>query len=404
MQYTSKRNFSYNKLAGLFIVGLSTQLLAAGGGAFLDSQNLESSPTSTSKTLNSTQTKNTDPFKGEGNKTELNAGEKINQDITLNGGGNIPGVPPTPSPSQTFILSKNGEILGNIDMEKGVTGLGNTLGINLYGDKALMSGNINAKAGQAFIALRGGSKITGNINIGENGFTKFVITNSPSIAGQNHHNNPPEIGTNTISSKITVNKLGMLNIRAENDKAFKINGSIDNNGGIVNLASYRNRFVGGTYKCGENNNHTCIVNGYTMEMQDGFIFSKTGDYHFKNTNGGKIGLHSWNFTESGRIIIDTDGQDKREENLKNVKFGEFNEFPDHPNYPNFVRPKEEETITEMSGAQSIKTDTKTTPITITLFGDDKIFAKGSYVQYLVLTPEEEKRICNNGNCGDVNKG
>ncbi|WDL72495.1 hypothetical protein [Helicobacter winghamensis] len=313
-------------------------------------------------------------------------------------------MPPTPSPSQTFILSKNGEILGNIDMEKGVTGLGNTLGINLYGDKALMSGNINAKAGQAFIALRGGSKITGNINIGENGFTKFVITNSPSIAGQNHHNNPPEIGTNTISSKITVNKLGMLNIRAENDKAFKINGSIDNNGGIVNLASYRNRFVGGTYKCGENNNHTCIVNGYTMEMQDGFIFSKTGDYHFKNTNGGKIGLHSWNFTESGRIIIDTDGQDKREENLKNVKFGEFNEFPDHPNYPNFVRPKEEETITEMSGAQSIKTDTKTTPITITLFGDDKIFAKGSYVQYLVLTPEEEKRICNNGNCGDVNKG
>ncbi|WP_370521383.1 ADP-ribosyltransferase-containing protein [Helicobacter winghamensis] len=362
----------------------------AAGGAFLDSQNLESSPTSTSKTLNSTQTKNTDPFKGEGNKTELNAGEKINQNITLNGGGNTTGALPTPS--QTFILSNNGEILGNIDMEKGGTGLGNTLGINLYGDKALMSGNINAKVGQAFIALRGDSKITGNINIGENGFTKFVITNSPSIAGQNHHNNSPEIGTNTISSKITVNKLGMLNIRAENDKAFKFNGSIDNNGGIVNLASYRNRFVGGTYKCGENNNHTCIVNGYTMEMQDGFIFSKTGDYHFKNTNGGKIGLHSWNFTESGRIIIDTDGQDKREENLKNVKFGEFNEFPDHPNYPNFVRPKEEETITEMSGAQSIKTDTKTTPITITLFGDREIFAKGSYVQYLVLTPEEEKDL------------
>ncbi|WDL69308.1 hypothetical protein IP364_05165 [Helicobacter winghamensis] len=375
-----------------------------GGGAFLDSQNLESSPTSTSKTLNPTQTKNADPFKGEGNKTELNAGEKINQNITLNGGRNTSGAYPTPSPTETFILSNNGEILGNIDMEKGGTGIGNTLGINLYGDKALMSGNINAKAGQAFMALRGGSKIIGDINVGENGFTKFVITNSPSIAGQNHPNNPPEIGTNTISSKITVNKLGMLNIRAENDKAFKINGSIDNNGGIVNLTSYRSRFVGGTYKCGENNKNYCIVNGYTMEMQDGFIFSKTGDYHFKNTNGGKIGLHSWNFTESGRIIIDTDGQDKREENLKNVKFGEFNEFPDHPNYPNFVRPKEEETITEMSGAQSIKTDTKTTPITITLFGDREIFAKGSYVQYLVLTPEEEKRICNNGNCGDVNKG
>ena len=32
MKYISKRNFSYNKLVGLFIVGLSSELLAAGGG------------------------------------------------------------------------------------------------------------------------------------------------------------------------------------------------------------------------------------------------------------------------------------------------------------------------------------------------------------------------------------
>ena len=71
---------------------------------FLDSQNLESSPTSTSKTLNPTQTKNADPFKGEGNKTELNAGEKINQNITLNGGRNTSGAYPTPSPTETLFF------------------------------------------------------------------------------------------------------------------------------------------------------------------------------------------------------------------------------------------------------------------------------------------------------------
>ena len=145
-----------------------------------------------------------------------------------------------------------------------------------------------------------------------------------------------------------------------------------------------------------------MVNGYTMEMLDGFIFSKTGDYHFKNINGGKIGLQSWNFTSNGRIIIDTDGQDKRVENLKNIKFGEFNNHYDEK--LNFVRPKEEMTTIEkdrVTGAV-IKQETKIMPATITLLGDRKIFANGSYVQYLVLTPEEEKKLQASGS--DKNKG
>lgn len=91
-----------------------------------------------------------------------------------------------------------------------------------------MSGKINAKAGQVFIALRDSSKITGDINVGEKdegkGYAKVIITNSPSIARQHYPypNNPPEsadgignkIGINTISSKIKVSKLGMLTIRA----------------------------------------------------------------------------------------------------------------------------------------------------------------------------------------------
>ncbi|QOQ98460.1 autotransporter outer membrane beta-barrel domain-containing protein [Helicobacter winghamensis] len=257
----------------------------------------------------------------------------------------------------------------HISLANGAKMLGDVLVENEYGYgvlvlqagliKSQMQGDINLKQGSMMLAMGDNTEISGEINIEKDG-----IMTIKDIAGFHK-------GKGVISNKIT--NEGFLNFDINSQLSSNdiiIENGIDNDGGIVNITSYNND-----------------------ESYLGFL--KKDGYHFKNINGGKIAIDGWDFREkegNGRIIIDTDGQDKREENLKNVKFGEFNEFPDHPNYPNFVRPKEEETITEMSGAQSIKTDTKTTPITITLFGDREIFAKGSYVQYLVLTPEEEKKL------------
>ncbi|WDL69378.1 hypothetical protein IP364_05555 [Helicobacter winghamensis] len=259
----------------------------------------------------------------------------------------------------------------HISLANGAKMLGDVLVENEYGYgvlvlqagliKSQMQGDINLKQGSMMLAMGDNTEISGEINIEKDG-----IMTIKDIAGFHK-------GKGVISNKIT--NEGFLNFDINSQLSSNdiiIENGIDNDGGIVNITSYNND-----------------------ESYLGFL--KKDGYHFKNINKGKIGIGNWDFREkegNGRIIIDTDGQDKREENLKNVKFGGFSrEWNENNGKYEYILKRPTQWV-----------DGKEIPRTVILFGDDKIFAQGSYVQYLVLTPEEEKRICNNGNCGDVNKG
>ncbi|WDL76583.1 hypothetical protein IP360_00375 [Helicobacter winghamensis] len=251
-------------------------------------------------------------------------------------------------------------IEGNIDLKGDVSSW-----IMLH-KNALMSGDLKVATtgshkrsyfSDPILYFTGDSEISGDITVEKNATLQMTTSRvnpmMPLFAG---------LGSkNLVSGKIT-NK-GEMRLDSVRGSNFTIQQTIDNIGGVLGINDdVENSFAGTTFK---------------------FLRGDSGtDAHFKNTNGGKIAINRWDFREdegNGRIIIDTDGQNKREENLKNVKFGEFQHWNS-----SFIPP--------------------TADNPVILFGDDKIFAKGSYVQYLVLTPEEEKRICNNGNCGDVNKG
>uniref|UniRef100_UPI00242FEA8C autotransporter outer membrane beta-barrel domain-containing protein n=1 Tax=Helicobacter winghamensis TaxID=157268 RepID=UPI00242FEA8C len=284
--------------------------------------------------------------------------------------------------AQVTVISKNGTITGDVELKESLKESDNTFDylLLLFGEKALMTGNINVKGGEALLNLRANGQLQGDVNVEKDGNTTIYGggTYTPIFVYDELYDGIGlDYGTNNlVSGKITNN--GILNFESNSEQGLTIQQTIDNIGGTLAVRNVN--------WDGDKN-----INGIKF-LRGGKDDNVGTDAHFKNTNGGKIAIDGWDFREkegNGRIVIDTGngGNDgTREQNLNKVAFGSYFDVNG-----NIIRPTQ-------------WVDGKEIPRTITLFGDDKIFAKGSYVQYLVLTPEEEKRICNNGNCGDVNKG
>ncbi|WDL75317.1 autotransporter outer membrane beta-barrel domain-containing protein [Helicobacter winghamensis] len=284
--------------------------------------------------------------------------------------------------AQVTVISKNGTITGDVELKESLKESDNTFNylLLLFGEKALMTGNINVKGGEALLNLRANGQLQGDVNVEKDGNTTIYGggTYTPIFVYDELYDGIGlDYGTNNlVSGKIT--NRGYLDVSGQTEQGLTIQQTIDNIGGTLAVRNVN-------WDGDKNINGIKFLRG----GKDGNVGT---DAHFKNINGGKIAINGWDFREkegNGRIVIDTGngGNDgTREQNLNKVAFGTGFDVNG-----NIIR-----------STQWV--DGKEIPITITLFGDDKIFAKGSYVQYLVLTPEEEKRICNNGNCGDVNKG
>ncbi|WDL74732.1 autotransporter outer membrane beta-barrel domain-containing protein [Helicobacter winghamensis] len=271
--------------------------------------------------------------------------------------------------------------------------------------KSLMTGKITLEesderggGGRIYLAL-GDSEITSDIKVGKNSKAEIDARESSIVSGEitakgegaeieissrkNVVSFPPiPAVTSRITGQITASDKAHIRIHGYQENSLAIEKGIINNGGTIEIVNFDDK--------------------YSRQNINGINFKKAyenSSYHFKNTNGGTIAIDGWDFKANGRVIIDTNGDNK---NLENVAFGVF-EYPSDPN----ALPGDSEECRlnpNLYGCKPILLLPDKMNRTITLFGDDKIFAKGSYVQYLVLTPEEEKRICNNGNCGDVNKG
>ncbi|WDL71984.1 autotransporter outer membrane beta-barrel domain-containing protein [Helicobacter winghamensis] len=313
----------------------------------------------------------------------LNGGGKITGNITLEDdtqnmeikiekdSGSLLGASTSWYDSFFHIISDNGKIEGDITIKGGDKEIvdayrkhynRNSLGFYLIGDKAEMSGNIyvqNQLASLSFLSLAGNAKMTGDIKVGEK--DHFSIYNDryfPDGIGLDYGTN------NLVSGKIT--NRGYLDVSGQTEQGLTIQQTIDNIGGTLAVRNVN-------WDGDKNINGIKFLRG----GKDGNVGT---DAHFKNINGGKIAIDGWDFREkegNGRIVIDTGngGNDgTREQNLNKVAFGSYFDVNG-----NIIR-----------STQWV--DGKEIPRTITLFGDDKIFAQGSYVQYLVLTPEEEKDL------------
>ncbi|WDL71407.1 autotransporter outer membrane beta-barrel domain-containing protein [Helicobacter winghamensis] len=258
--------------------------------------------------------------------------------------------------------------------------------------KSLMTGKITlaesderGRGGTISLVLDD-SEITSDIKVGKNSEAKIDARESSIVSGEitakgegasieiSSYKYDPTISpvaTSRITGQITASDKAYIRIHGQKENSLAIEKGIINNGGTIAIVNLNDRYSGQN------------INGISFKK----AYENSG-YHFKNTNSGTIAIDGWDFKTNGRVIIDTNGDNK---NLENVAFGAF-EYPyDDPN----ALPSDAEECRlnpNLYGCKPILLLPDKMNRTITLFGDDKIFAQGSYVQYLVLTPEEEKDL------------